>query len=178
MKTKPFIIVIAAMLFTACSPQVPTQEIERANDVSTATSSAEATMTPEFTATLEPVPTSTPTIPPSSTPSGCPTLLTPLNGTEVPAIGKVTFSWDPVDKATVYVLNLILPSGQTVSFETKQTFRGQYMEAFPAGGSYQWSVSAYTQGRKRNEICSSILATFSKPFSDQPQQPNNDRKKK
>jgi hypothetical protein len=83
-----------------------------------------------------------------------------------------------VDKATIYVLNIILPSGQTVSFETDQTFRGQYMEAFPAAGSYQWSVTAYTQDRKRNEICSSIVATFNKPFYDQPGQPSNNPRKR
>lgn len=177
MKTKSFIIVVFAMLFTACSPAVPTQEIEVTNEVPTATLPAEVTMTPAFTATLESIETTTPTIMPSNTPISCPTLLTPLNGAEVPAIGKLTFSWNPVDKATIYVLNIIQPSGQTVSFETHQTFRGQYMEAFPTGGSYQWSVIAYTQDRKRSEICRSILSTFSKPFYDQPIQPSNDDRK-
>lgn len=180
MKTNPLIVVIIAILFTACTPEVPTQEMTVNNALPTATLTAKVTTTPVYTATIEPVATLTsaikPTTPPSSTPLSCPTLLTPLNNAELPALGKVTFSWDPVDKADIYVLNLILPSGQTVSFETDQTFRGQYMEAFPAAGTYQWSVIAYTQDKKRNELCSSILATFSKPFYDQPVQPDNRKK--
>ena len=176
MKIYLLIVVIIAILFTACAPRVSTQEMS--TDVPTATSTAEMTITPDVTATMELIVTDTPTVAPSSTPPGCPTLLTPANGAEVPAIGRVTFSWDPVDQATIYVLKIVQPSGHTSSFETRQTFRGQYMEAFPAGGSYQWSVTAYTQDKKRREICSSVLATFSKPASDLPIQPSdNDGKK-
>ena len=175
MKIKSFIIVVIAILLTACSPAAP-NEVTR--DIPTAALTAEVTMAPAFTATREPVGTNTPTITPSSTPTSCPTLLTPLNDAEIPALGKVTFAWEPVDRATIYVLNIIQPSGQTTSFETKQTSRGQYMEAFPAGGSYRWSVTAYTQDQKRSEICRSILAKFTKPFYDQPQQPGSDPRKK
>ena len=136
-------------------------------------------MTPTLVVTQEPIATESPTKAPSQTPPSCVTLLTPLNGTEIPAMGAVTFSWSPMDEATFYVLTLILPSGSTVSFDTKQTFRGQYMEAFAIGGSYQWKVTAIAQDRKRNEICSSELAAFSKPASAQPPPiKSEDRKKK
>jgi hypothetical protein len=77
-----------------------------------------------------------------------------------------------------YVLNIILPSGTTISFETKETFRDQYMEAFSTGGSYQWSVTAIGQDRKRTEICSSALSTFSKQASAPPPQAEDDTRKK
>jgi len=44
--------------------------------------------------TLAPTSTSTPTDTPSPTPIPCFKLLTPENGTKLPAIGKVTFSWE------------------------------------------------------------------------------------
>ena len=170
MKTNVVIVVIIASLLTACTPTMPTQEIEVTNHVPTEVSFTEAAMTPGLVVTEEP--TATATEAPGRTPLSCVTLLTPPNGAEIPAIGKVTFSWNPMNEATFYVLNIMLPSGETVSFDAKQTFRGQYMEAFSAGGQYQWRV--IVQDRKRNEICSSELATFSKPTYDQPQQPGND----
>jgi hypothetical protein len=147
---------------------MPTQEIKGTNFVPTAVSSTETAVTQEPVVTVEPTATESPTQVPSMTPSSCVTLLTPPKGAEIPAMGKVTFSWSPLNEATFYVLTIILPSGQTAAFETKQTFRNQYMEAFSTGGSYQWKVTALAQDRKRSEICSSELATFSKPASAQP----------
>lgn len=178
MKTNVVIVVIIVILLTSCTPRMPTQEIEVTNNVPTEVSFTEVVMTKEPVVTQEPTATATeaPTIAPSKTPPSCVTLLTPPNGAEIPAIGKVTFSWNPLNEATFYALNIMLPSGETVSFETEQTFRDQYMEVFSAGGNYQWRVIA--QDRKRKEICSSELATFNKPASKQPNQPKNDDKKK
>ena len=176
MKINPLIFVITAIFFTACTPQVPTQEIKVTNDVPTATFTAEVTMAPEFTATLEPTATETPTITPTKTPFSCATLLTPADEAVIPAIGKITFAWEPMHSATFYVLDIVLPSGTTVDFETDQTSRDQYMEAFPAAGEYQWKV--IVQDRKKNEICSSEFATFSKGVYYPPQQRNNDDKKR
>jgi hypothetical protein len=176
MKTNVVIVVIIAILLTSCTPTMPTQEIEVTNHVPTKVSFTEVAMTQELVVTEELIATEAPTKAPSKTPLSCVTLLTPPNGAEIPAIGKVTFSWNPMNEATFYVLNIMLPSGETVSFDTKQTFRGQYMEAFSAGGQYQWRV--IVQDRKRNEICSSELATFRKPTYNQPQQPRNDDSKR
>ena len=178
MKTNVLIIVIISILLTSCTPTLPTQEIEGTNSVPTAVSFTETALTPEPVVKVELTATESPTQVPSVTPPSCVTLLTPPNGAEIPAIGKVTFSWSPMDEVTLYVLTIILPSSNTVSFETKQTFRDQYMEAFSTGGSYQWKVTAIAQDRKRNEICSSELAEFSKPASTLPNQPENDDSKK
>ena len=176
MKTNVVIVVIIPILLASCTPRIPTQEIEVTNYVPTEVAVTEVAMTQELVVTEELIATEAPTEVPSKTPLSCLTLLTPPNGTEIPAIGKVTFTWNPMNEATFYVLTIILPSGETVSFDTKQTFRGQYMEAFSAGGQYQWRVIA--QDRKRNEICSSDLATFSKSTYYQPQPRNDDSKKK
>lgn len=181
MKTNVLIVVIIAILFTSCTSGMPTQEIQVTSvvtaDVPTEVSFTKAAVTQEPVLTQKLIATETPTIAPSKTPPGCVTLLTPPNDAQIPAMGKVTFSWDPINKAPFYVLNIILPAGETVSFETKQTFRDQYMEAFPAAGNYQWRVIA--QDRKHNEICSSESAAFSKPAYEQPRHTGNeDRPKK
>ena len=179
MKTKIVILVIIGILLTSCAAKTATQEVEVPTSVPTKVQSTEVPMTPTPFVTQELIATESPTKAPSLTPLGCVTLLTPLNGTEIPAMGKVTFSWSPMNEVTFYVLTIIQPSGNTVSFDTKQTFRDQYMEAFSMGGSYQWKVTAIVQDRKRNEICNSELATFSKPASAQPPPTGNeDRKKK
>jgi len=170
------ILFIIAVLLTSCNPGVPTQEIEVTTSVPTAVVFTETAITQEPVVTVEPTATRSPTPVPSATPPSCTTLLTPPNGAELPAIGKVTFSWDPMPEALSYALNIVLPSGQTVSLETDQTFREQYMEVFSAAGQYQWQVIA--QDRKRQEICSSELATFSKPASNLPRQPSDEDKHK
>ena len=176
MKTKIAILVIIGILLTSCATETATQEIEGTNSVPTEVSFTEVATTQELVVTEESTATVAPTKVPSKTPLSCVALLTPPNGAEISAIGKVTFSWNPMNEATFYVLNIMLPSGKTVSFDTKQTFRGQYMEAFSAGGQYQWRV--IVQDRKRNEICSSELATFSKAASTLPNQPRNEDSKK
>ncbi|SRR6266545_1185998 len=176
MKTNIVIVVMIPILLASCTARMPTQEIEVTNYVPTEVSTEVATKEPVVTEEPTATATEAPTKVPSKTPLSCLTLLTPPNGVEIPAIGKVTFSWNPMNGATYYALNIMLPSGETVSFETKQTFREQYMEAFSAGGQYQWRVIA--QDRKRKEICSSELATFNKPAYKQPKQPRNDDRKK
>ena len=178
MKINILIILIIAILLTSCAPGIPTQAIEVTKSVPTEASFTEAALTQAPVATEKPTATATetPTQVPSKTPPSCLELLTPTDGTELPAMGKVTFSWSPVNEAIFYALNIMPPSGQMISFETKQPIREQYMEAFPAGGNYQWKVVA--EDRKRNEICSSELATFSKSSYKQPKQPGKDEKKK
>lgn len=183
MKTNLLLVIILAVLFTSCSPNMPVQEIEVTSDVPTKISLTEASLT-EMPVTPEPVirdvPTLTkiPTQVPSRTPLACMSLLTPLDGAEIPAVGRITFSWNPMHGASYYVLNIILPSGVTISFETKETSRNQYMEAFSPGGNYQWNVTAIGPERKPTEICSSELAAFSKTASAPPPQNNNDDGKK
>jgi hypothetical protein len=53
-----------------------------------------------------------------------------------------------------------------LSFETDQTFRDRYMEAFVAGGEYQWQVIA--QRADGSKICVSEVSTFDKPAYEKP----------
>jgi hypothetical protein len=168
MKTKITILVIIGFLLTSCAPETATQE----NEVSTEAPVTESLVTQESTVTEEPVATESPTEAPTEPPLTCVTLLTPINGVDIPPIGKVTFSWTPMNEAGSYVLNIILPSGDIVPFETDQTFRDRYMEAFVAGGEYQWQVVA--QGANGSEICVSEVATFDKPAYEKPKSGGGD----
>ena len=160
MKTKVVFLLIIGILLSSCAPATPTQESEVVNDVVTEEPATETPETQEPVITEEPVATESPTEAPTESPLACVTLLTPVNGVEIPPVGKVTFSWTPMDEAGNYVLNIILPSGEIVPFETDQTFRDRYMEAFVAGGEYQWQVIAH--GKDGSEICVSEVAKFDK----------------
>jgi hypothetical protein len=149
MKSKVVILSFVSLLLFSCAPATPTQEDEVVEIVT------EEIVTKESVS--EPIATEEPT----ETPIACVTLLSPVNGAEIPPVGKVTFSWTPMDEAGNYVLNIILPSGEIVPFETDQTFRDRFMEAFVAGGEYEWQVVA--QGVDGSEICVSEVATFEKP---------------
>jgi hypothetical protein len=134
MKTKVAILVFVSILLFSCVPATPTQEDEVA-EITTKEIVTEESVSQPIT-TEEPIATEVSTEIPTETPIACVTLLTPVNGVEIPPVGKVTFSWTPIDEAGKYVLNIILPSGEIIPFETDQTFRDRYMEAFVAGGEY------------------------------------------
>ena len=68
-------------------------------------------------------------------------------------------------------MNIILPSGDVVPFETDQNFYDQYMEAFSIGGKYQWQVVAQT--KDGSEICISEVAKFDKSAYHQPNSGGN-----
>ena len=163
MRTK--IAIVIFVLLTSCAPATPTQGDE-AVELATEEIVTEAPAVQGPITTEEPVPTEAPTGMPTETPIACVTLLTPLNGVDIPPVGKVTFSWTALDEAGKYVLNIILPTGTIVPFETDQPFHDRYMEAFSAGGEYQWQVVA--QGEDGSEICVSESATFDKPFYQPP----------
>ena len=117
-------------LFKAVPPEVP---------LATKTPTASKTHSPLATDT----PTSTPTNTPSPTPIPCFKLLTPENGTKLPAIGRVTFSWEAMPGATRYQLQITLPSGQIVPFDVEGTSSTRYLESFLTAGMYQWTVIAF-----------------------------------
>lgn len=112
-----------------------------ANAISTFTATPSKTNTPTPTQTNTPTATATQTSTPTEIP--CFHLLSPENKAKLPTIGKVTFSWEAMQGATIYKLEIILPSNQSVIFETDKTSRDQYLEAFSMGGKYQWKVSAF-----------------------------------
>ena len=123
------------------------------------------TLTPTSTDTPAPTatstPTSTPTDTPSPTPIPCFKLLTPENGTKLPALGKVTFSWEAMPGATRYQLQITLPSGQLVPFDVEGTSSTRYLESFLLAGIYQWTVIAFDSNSA--SICSAESFTFDKP---------------
>jgi hypothetical protein len=45
-------------------------------------------------------------------------------------------------RATRYELNITLPNGQSIVFETSTTTRDQYLESLRMGGTYDWEVRA------------------------------------
>jgi hypothetical protein len=163
MKSKVVILVFISLSLFSCAPATPTQEDEI---VEIATEEPVS----QLITTEEPIVTEEPTETPTETPIACVTLLTPVSGVEIPPVGKVTFSWTALDEAGKYVLNIILPSGDIVPFETAQTFYDRYMEGFSLGGEYQWQVVA--QDENGIEICVSEIAKFDKS-AYQPPQNNN-----
>ncbi len=135
------------------------------------------TLTPTSTNTdtPEPPPTNTPTSIPTETPTPtevpCFRLLSPENGAKLLNVGKTTFSWEAMQGAITYKLEIILPSSQSVFFETNNTSRDQYIEAFSMGGAYQWKVTAFNANGKI--ICSTEPFTFEKPEYNPPSQNHN-----
>jgi hypothetical protein len=164
MKTKVAILVFLSILLVSCVPATPTQEDEVV-DFATEEIVIEEPVSQPIT-TEESIVTEEPTEAPTETPIACVTLLTPVNGVEIPPVGKVTFSWTAMDEAGKYILNIILPTGDIVPFETDQTAYDRYMEAFVFGGEYQWQVVA--QDVNGSEICVSEVTTFDKPAYQQP----------
>ena len=148
----------------SCMPHV-TQTI-----APTLTPTATDTKTPE--PSLTNTPTSTPTDPPTPTEIPCFRLLSPENGTKLNPIGKVTFAWEAMQGAIIYRLEIILPSNQSVFFETNNASRDQYLEAFSMGGTYQWKVTAFDATGKI--ICFAESFAFEKPeYNPPPQNQNN-----
>ena len=166
MKTKVVIFALLSILFSSCVQATPTQEDEVV-EIATEEVTTEEPISQPIT-TEEPVATEEQTEVPTETPIACVTLLAPVNGVEIPPVGKVTFSWTSLDEAGKYVLNIILPTGDIVLFETDQTVYDRYMESFTFGGEYKWQVVA--QGTDGSEICVSEIATFDKSAYQPPKE--------
>lgn len=161
MKSKVVILVFVSLFLFSCAPATPTQENEVV-EIATEEIVTEAPVTEIPITTEEPIVTEEPT----EAPIACVTLLTPVNGGEIPPVGKVTFSWTAMDEAGKYILNIILPTGDVIPLETDQTVYDRYMEAFVFGGEYQWQVIA--QDENGSEICVSEVAKFDKSAYNPP----------
>jgi hypothetical protein len=125
-----------------------------------------STNTPQPTSTDTPTATQTPTDTPSPTPIPCFKLLTPESGTKLPALGKVTFSWEAMPGATRYQLQITLPSGQVVPFDVEGTSSTRYLESFLMSGIYSWQVTAFDGNSV--VICISNPFTFIKAQTEKP----------
>ena len=100
----------------------------------------------------EGLPNASATLTPSSTPD--PTLaklprfklLSPLQGSQLKAIGRVSFTWEAFPGAASYRLEIISPTGKKVTFIVKSTRHDRYMESLPWGGNFIWQVVALDAG--------------------------------
>jgi len=110
---------------------------------------------PAATDTPAPTETSTPTQP------ACFRLLAPENGATLGSIGKVTFSWEAMPGAARYRLEITLPTGTVLPFESGTTGHVRYLESLPLGGTFNWQVTALDAGG--GAICLSEPFTFGKP---------------
>ncbi len=134
--------------------------------------SAIATMTalaavPTEPPATEPPPTEAPSGGGSSSGSGgsgCFSLLEPPNGSDFFTFGGVNFSWGAQAGAAKYVLQFTYPGGQVVQFETTETNMTRYIESMPAGGGYNWNVTAYNENG--SSICTSESLLFTKADTD------------
>lgn len=73
----------------------------------------------------------------------CFDLLTPENNAELPSIGPINFTWQPMQDAARYIVEIKLPNGNTLPFKTSDTKLRRYAESTAIGGTYEWQVTAY-----------------------------------
>jgi uncharacterized membrane protein YgcG len=132
-----------------------------ANVVATFTATPSKTNTPTPTKINTPTATSTKTQTPTPTKIPCFTLLSPENGAKLPAVGKITFSWEVMQGAVLYQIQFTFPSEQVITFETETTNSTRYIESFLAGGTYNWKVTAFDSNDL--VICTTEPFTFEKP---------------
>jgi len=155
-------LLLLVLILSACISDVPETEQQTESPIQTQAPETEIPVTEEPVETEVPVTTELPpTEPPPTEEPVCAKLLTPADGLEVPAVGKVTFSWKPIEGADSYILRFTLPSGNIVEFETDEAAKDRYMEAFEMGGEFEWNVIVYNLNG--DEICISESALFTKP---------------
>jgi uncharacterized membrane protein YgcG len=138
-----------------------------ANVLPTFTATPSKTNTPLSTETNTPTSTPTETQTPTPTEVPCFRLLSPENGAKLPAVGKITFSWDSMLGASSYEIQFTLPSGQILSFDVESTSNTRYIESFIAGGVYSWQVIALNNDGI--VICTAEAFRFEKPAYAPPQ---------
>ena len=117
-----------------------------------------STATPTATHTATPFP-ATPTNIPTPKPV-CLNLLAPEDKSSLDAIGKVIFSWEPLQGAEKYLLEFTPPTGQPVIFHELAPNHTRYLESFPMSGEFIWKVTAIDENG--NLICVSEPYSFKK----------------
>ena len=133
----------------------------------------------EATASPTEPPTEVPTdVPPTEVSSvngqgeasnACSQLQEPIDGRALNNAGKVNFAWSEQPNAQTYIITFIKEDGSTARIETSSNSAEFYIEVLPAGGNYQWFVTAY--GADGKEICKSNSANFSKPQAEPTEKP-------
>jgi hypothetical protein len=120
--------------------------------------------TPFETPTQPPTLTDTPFPSPSSTATPTPIcfhLLNPSDGSLIAEVGKIKFEWEPHSGAQKYLLEITVPDGHMLAFETYNASVERYLITLPWEGIYTWQVAAMNpQG---GVICIVGPLRFSKP---------------
>ncbi|MBN2387461.1 MAG: FecR domain-containing protein [Anaerolineales bacterium] len=114
-------------------------------------------------------PESNPSDPPTAAPGSCVTLLTPANGASLSEIGPVEFTWSAYPGAYKYIITFFPPNTPQVTFLAWTPSHLRYMESFPDGGTYSWTITVKDQ--QLRDICTTEPFTFTKPQSTLPIQP-------
>jgi hypothetical protein len=119
------------------------------------------------TATATPVATEAPPATEAPDAGGanvCVNILGPLDGSELPWQGPVTYAWEGHPGAKKYIVTFHYPNGLNVPFETTDTSLTRYTETMFDKGTYSWDITAI--GEDGGKICQTDPASFSKPSSD------------
>jgi len=95
--------------------------------------------------------------------SACVHVLGPLDGSQLPHIGPITFAWEAKPGATKYILTFHYPNGLKVQFETDGTNITRYIETMQDKGAYTWDVTAVDESGEK--ICVTEPESFEKPSS-------------
>lgn len=127
----------------------------------TAMAQPTATTPPTSTPTAEPTPTLQQAGAPAGASGACFNLGQPNSGASLPVQGQVTFGWESQPGASRYVITFYDPNGTRITIGTTSNSATFYIEVLPAGGTYEWFVTAF--GADGKEICSTDSFTFSKP---------------
>lgn len=96
----------------------------------------------------------------SSTDIPCTVLLTPEDKSDVPVVGKITFTWEAIPDAILYDLQITMPNGSLLNFKSDETQIIRYAESTPMVGEYQWQIRAYNAND--DLVCTSDPFTYTK----------------
>jgi hypothetical protein len=99
-------------------------------------------------------------------PAGCFQLAGPASGSELPASGPITFGWTEQPGRYKYILTFIKPDGGEIDLISWTNSYSKNMELLPAGGTYQWQVTAYDENIE--PLCTAGPWAFTKPESPAP----------
>ena len=112
---------------------------------------------------LPPTASSLPVVELTPSSVACFKVIYPLDKTDLPHDGPVTFQWENQPGAVQYLVTYDYPDGTNVPFQTSETELTRYMDTMESGGNYLWDVIAL--GDSGNEICRATGQSFTKPSS-------------
>lgn len=154
-----FLLVSLLLLGGACSSLPPATQLQAAKTEIPVTGTARgAPSEASVPASATPAPTIKTLVPTSNT---CFELLTPESNAEIPAVGKISFTWQALPNAARYLLEITLPNESIASFRTGDTKISRYAESTAMGGIYQWKVTAFNAADEI--LCTAGPSSYSKP---------------